>query len=265
MRKLSILIVISLMIFSSCGNQAGKKAKKETTKEVSIEEQYITADLKIKMDSLASSLSKLQFIALGKDKDGKLVLTEKEKKVKPDYLLPLSKAKDLLTLSQKWSALAVYDIDIQVAKIYDMPIEEYKQVLAKLALEVNSPAVSANIKNYDFGAYFNAIYKENLENGTLDIYWGAIASGIIESLYIFTQNIDKFMLSFTDETASEMTYRIILVHEAITSLIPFHPEMADLNKVLEPLSKINATSVKELSNQLIELKEEITAARNSIF
>ena len=73
------------------------------------------------------------------------------------------------------------------------------------------------------------------------------------------------MLSFTDETASEMTSRIILVHEAITSLIPFHPEMADLNKVLEPLSKINAISVKKLSNQLIELKEEISAARNSIF
>lgn len=155
MKKISILLVIaSLMVLVSCGNQGGKKA---STKAISTEEAYAQADFKIKMDSLIHSLSMLQSVPLGKDiKDGKITLTAKEKKVKPNYLLPLSKAKDLVTTSQKWSGMAMYDIDLQVAKFYDMPTQDLEQLLAKLALDVNSPATTALFKDYDFKTYFDA-------------------------------------------------------------------------------------------------------------
>jgi len=64
-------------------------------------------------------------------------LTEEEKLVKPDYLLEPSFANTLVTKSQKVNALAFYLADIQVRKLYDMPMEEAKEVIAKLAIELN--------------------------------------------------------------------------------------------------------------------------------
>jgi len=89
-------------------------------------------------------------------------------------------------------------------------------------------------------------------------------AGTVEQLYIITQNIDKFITCFDDKTASEISYRFILVHECVMSLIPYHPEMQNIHTILEPLEVINATNVAELRDQLLELKGAIATARGQL-
>lgn len=266
MKKLSFLLVIaSVMMFASCGNRSNEKAEKADTKATTIEEQYLTADLKIKLDSLAASVNRLQAVPFVKSvKSGKVVLTEKEKKVKPEYLLPLSKANDLVTKSEKARTIAAYGVDRYVAELYDMPIDDYNPILTKLASDINSSAIATLAKEQDFTSFIQNFYDEQFENGTLNIFWESITSALVESIYITTQNVDKFVGALTDEEASEITYRFALAEDGIVSLIPYHEDMKELNVVLEPLYKINAINKQQLRDQLIELKGEIEAARKAL-
>lgn len=270
MKKLSFLLVaLSIVLFSACGNNQGKKkSAKEATKTVSVQEQYITADLKIKMDSLVASLEQLGMIPIFEDaQQGKIKLTDKEKKVKPNYLLPISKANDLVTLSQKYRAVMMYRVDMAIASLYDMPTEDYKQTLAKLVVDINNPAFTADLNakaaNGDVKGFITNIYNEQLENGSINFFWDAATAGIIEQIYVLTKNIDKFIVCFDDQSASEITYRFSLVHDGISSLIPYHPEMKSLEAALHPLFLINAINVKQLRDQLMQIKGEIEVVRNS--
>lgn len=271
MNKISFLLVaVSIILFSACGNNQGKKkTTKETTKTTSIQEQYITADLKIKTDSLVASMDQLGMIPIFADaQQGKITLTEKEKKVKPNYLLPVSKANDVVTLAQKYRAVTMYRIDMAIAELYGMPTADYKQTIAKLLVDINNPVFTADLnekaQNGELKGIINDLYNEQAEAGAINLFWEATASGIVEQVYILTKNIDKFIVCFDDQSASEITYRFTLVHDGIVSLIPFHPEMASLNKVLEPLYVINAINVKQLRDQLMELKGEIEIVRNTL-
>ena len=69
---------------------------------------------------------------------------------------------------------------------------------------------------------------------------------------------------FDDESASEVTYNFVCVHEGIRSLIEFYPEMESLNTILDPLYVINAINVEQLKAQLIELKGEIEVIRTAL-
>lgn len=270
MKKLSFLLVaISIVLFSACGNNQGKKKTAKETKTVSVEEQYISADLKIKLDSLVSSLNSLGMIPIFENAtNGKIQLTAKEKKIKPDYLLPVSKAKDAVTLSQKYRAIMMYRIDKAIAEMYEMPTEDYTQTIAKLIVNINNPVFTqdfaAKAKSNELEGLATKIYNQELQNGTVNLFWEACVAGMIEQLYVLTKNIDKFIVCFDDKSASDISYRFILVHEGIVSLIPYHPEMKSLNEALEPLYVINAINVTQLRDQLMELKGEIEVIRNGL-
>lgn len=262
-----LLAAISIVLFSACGNNQGKKKEAKDTKAVSTAEQYLTADLKIKMDSLVASMSQLGVIPMVADaQNGKIVLTAKEKMVKPNYLLPLSKATDAVTLTQKYRAIMMYRIDMAVAELYDMPTSEYEEVLGKLIVGVDNPAFTsdfrASLKDGNMSEQISKFYDAELEKGTVNFFWEGAVAGIVEQIFIMTKNIDKFIVCFDDESASEVTYRFILVHDAIESLIQYHPEMAALNEVLQPLYVINAINVQQLRDQLMELKGEIEVVRD---
>lgn len=272
-KSLFIVALFSMLLIASCGNNTGKKkqAKEETTKSVTVEEQYITEDLRIKLDSLVSELGHLGAIPIfSKAADGTFSLSDKEKKVKPNYLLPLSKANTVISLNQKYRAVMMYRIDMAVAGMYDMPVGDYKQTIAKLVVEINDPAfkvdINQNLKTDPdaFKKFITDVYDAEKENGTINFFWDAAVAGIIEQLYVATKNIDKFILCFDDETASEVTYRFILVHDGIESLVPYHPELEHLQVILEPLRVINAINVKQLRAQLEDLKDEISVAREKL-
>jgi L-serine deaminase len=93
---------------------------------------------------------------------------------------------------------------------------------------------------------------------------GMAAAALVEELYIVNQNSEKFLSTFNDETASNVTFRIILVLDAINRLTEYDEEIKPIDEALSPLSVLNATTVAEMKSQLEAAKDQIVAARNAI-
>ena len=265
MKKITLLLAAAMMVLvCACGNNQGNKKKSDT--KADIEEQYIKADLKIKLDSLVKEMGRLSTPVMVDIQNGELTLTDKEKKNKPSYLLPASKADEAVTLNEKYRVFSMLSCDMRIAELYGMPVDSYKQALAKLLTEINSPVFTKaeSQSGEPLESRIESFYNEAVNSGTLNLFWEATVAGTVEQIYILTQNIDKFMPCFDDKAASEISYRFILVHEGIKSLIPYHPELEQLQTILKPLEVINATTVKELRDQLLELKGAVENAREQL-
>jgi hypothetical protein len=265
MKKITLLLVAATMVLvCACGNNPGKK---KTEAKESVEEQYIKADLKIKLDSLVKEMGRLSTPVIVDIQNGKLTLTDKEKRNKPSYLLPASKADEAVTLNEKYRAVAMLSADMTIAELYGMPVDSYKQAIAKLLVDINNPALNIRTDGQPEEALDTRIqkfYEESVKTGTVNLFWEAIVAGTVEQLFIITQNIDKFIPCFDDKAAAEVTYRFVLVHEGIKSLIPYHPELEQLQTILKPLEVINAVNVDQFRDQLTELKGTIETARTQL-
>ena len=204
MKKISIvLMAASLVLLCACGNNQNKKKSETKTAE-----------------NIDPAMVDIQ--------NGTLTLTDKEKQHKPSYLLPASKADEAITLVEKYRIFTMLSCDMTIANLYGMPVDDYKQAIAKLLVDINNPAFNAiaETKSQDpLDSRIMKFYEESVKAGTLNLFWEAIAAGTVEQLYILTQNIDKFLPCFDDQAASEISYRFILVHECVMSLVPYHPEM----------------------------------------
>jgi len=273
MKKITIACMLAAaLVLSACGNNASKKKDAQTkTTETSQQEQYLTEDLIIKLDSLISGFQKLGMMPnMQAMIDGKVVLTDKEKRIKPTFLMPLSKAVDLVTLSQKNRALAVYAIDREVATMYGLPTDEYDQVIGKLAVETDNQAmidgaqINVEVNSYDINSWIVTMGEEQLAKEQVHMFFELAAAAMLESLYITSLDIPRYITYFNDQTAADVSYRFVLVVDGVESLIPYHPELETVKGLLEPLKVINAINVKQLQDQLKTLATDIAAAREKL-
>ena len=183
-RTYIILMAASLVLLCSCGNnQNKKKSETKAADTESVEEQYIKADLKIKLDSLVSELGRINATPIVENIDnGKVNLSAAVKKNRPDYLMPLDKVSEAVTLSEKYRALIVYYVDMRFAKLFDMPLDAYKQTLAKLIMDINDPAIptdvekSASLLN-NMGPNVQQYYNESVKSNTVAYFWETMAAG----------------------------------------------------------------------------------------
>ena len=272
MRKIAIaLLFASALILGACGNTASKKKDAGTKSDVSLQEQYLTQDLIIKIDSLIAGFQQLGVMPHMKAIDeGTLVLTDREKRVKPTYLMPLARVNELITLNQKCRALAVYAVDREIAQLYEMPLEEYDKVIAQLMVDTDNVSlmegaeIKVEVNALDVNSWIVTMGKEQLGKEQMHLFFETIAAGIMESLYITSLDIPRYITYFNDQTASEVSYRFLLVVEGIKSLMPYHPELESIRGILEPLNVINAINVKQLEEQLNTLAVVIADGRNKL-
>lgn len=267
MKKITFVFAIAALFFcvsscSSCGNQKDQEVKKiEKTQAEVMQEQLI----QIHLDSLANDFTRLKPVGIVNCvKDGKIVLDEKEKQLKPEYLVDPSFINDLQTLTQKYRAISIIASDKEIAKFYDMPVTEYDNALAKLYADVNDPGLKAVIESDNYTESIKAFYESSKENNRVNLFWDAAGAGIIEELYIATQNIDKFLSAFDDESASNTSYHITLLSIAIEDLSIINSEYAELNESLKPLQLINAINLEQFKEQLFEAKGQIEASRTTL-
>lgn len=270
MKKLALfLLAAALVALPSCKNQ-NKQAAEQPKQELSQQDKYLVEELQANLESLAESAKQLKPMPAAKIVDGSVKLSTQEKLVKPDYLLDPACANDLVTLSQKYRAIGMLYSDRTIAELYEMSITDYKAALSKLVTEVNDPAFQSvdltKFKNKElpFDQMVSTVYDKEVEAGRLPYFWDLTAAAFVEQLYFATRNIDKFLTMFDDETASNITYNFILVHENVSRLVKYYPEMASLNEILEPLYVINAINKKQLRDQLFELKGSIETVRASL-
>ncbi len=268
MKKLSIVILAAAIVaLPSCknnrnaNNQEAQDFSDATASE--IVEETLKADFTNLIES-AKSIKPVPFIKA--QKDGKLALSEKEKMVKPDYLLSPSITSKLATLYQKYRAVGMLTADKNIADMYEMPVTDYNEAIFKLLTDINDPALMDfyTLPSYDIESdreAFSVFVDEEYAADRANFFWDGIAAAMVEQIFILTRDVDKFMPMFTDDLAADITFNFVCVHDGLTKMVEAYPEMESLNEVLTPLYVINAINVEQLREQLISVKEDVENAR----
>lgn len=265
MKKLSFLAVaFTAIVFASCGGNKTNPSDADAQDSLkSFEQQQIEANIKVQFDSLAAELGKLKQTPIV-NKDGTLVLSDEEKQVKPDYLLDPAVAENTTTLAEKYRMLSALQVDKHIAELYDMPVEAYDKAITKLAADINDPSFKAINEDENIYETSQTLYDAMSENGRINYFWQLVSTALVEQLYITSQNTDKFITAFDDDAAANVTFRIILIQDAIERLAAYDCELDAVATAIEPLTVLNATTVDELKTQLEEAKDKIVASRNAL-
>ena len=265
MKKLSILaIAFAAIAFAACGGKKSAQADEAVDSVKSFEQQQIEASIKMHMDSIASELGKLKTLPfLQEGKDG-ISLTKQEKQVKPDYLLAASVADEATTLTEKYRIMSALSVDKKIAALYEMPTEDYEKAVTKLASDINDPSFKAIEDANTIFETTTTLYDEMEKNGRINYFWQLASAALVEQLYIINQNSDKFLSNFNDEAAATVTFRIVLILDAVNRLAQYDPDIEPVAQALAPLDALNATTVAEMKEQLVKTKEQINAARKAL-
>ena len=265
MKKLSVFaIAIAVIALAACGGKKSAGTVEEADTLKSFEQQQIEASIKMHFDSIASEIGKLQqlpFISEGKDG---VQLTKEEKQVKPDYLLPASVADEAATLAEKYRILSALNVDKKIASLYEMPVEDYDKAITKLAADIDDPSFKAVEDASTLYETSTTLYDAMDKNGRINYFWQLASAALVEQLYVVNQNSDKFLSVLNDEAASNLTFRIVLILDAVKRLKQYDPDIAPVAAAIAPLDVLNATSVDELKAQLAEAKDKIEAARKAL-
>ena len=265
MKKLSVLaIAFAAIAFAACGGKKSAQAVEDADSLKSFEQQQIEASIKMHMDSIASELGKLKTLPfLQEGKDG-ISLTKQEKQVKPDYLLPASVADEATTLTEKYRIMSALSVDKKIAALYEMPTEDYEKAVTKLASDINDPSFKAIEDANTIFETTTTLYDEMEKNGRINYFWQLASAALVEQLYIINQNSDKFLSNFNDEAAANVTFRIVLILDAVNRLAQYDPDIEPVAQAIAPLDALNATTVAEMKEQLVKTKEQINAARKAL-
>ncbi len=271
MKKLTLILLAGLMAVAlpSCKNQGKKAADQAAPAVEQTEEEEDMAIRALKADAanfLESAKKVKQIPFLTAKNDGSLSLTDKELMVKPDYLLDPAIANNLVTLNQKYAVTSMLFVDQKIAEIYDMPTADFSAAAVKLLTEINDPAYTEffSIAPVDLESNveaFEIFVKQEYDEGRETFFWQAFAASMVEQVYVVTRDIDKFMPMFTDEIATDVTFNFLCLHDNLAKMVEPYPEMASLNAVLDPLYVIDAISVDQLRDQLLQVKSDIESAR----
>ena len=75
---------------------------------------------------------------------------------------------------------------------------------------------------------------------------------------------DGLRRAIDDEAAENMTFRMILLTDAMDRLADYDANVAELNDAMQPLKVLDALTVDQRMSQLMELKGDIEVVRNSL-
>lgn len=272
MKKFTLAIAaFAAMLLASCGGQNAQQSTDEAVEDsasaaIAFEQSQIKESIKANIDSIAAAMNGKSFNnVFDNAKNGKIVLTEEEKKVKPEYLFQPDVAKDLATYSQKYAALPVLMLDREVAKLYDIDVTEYDNAIAKLTSEINDPAFKEMTEtDGNLIAKHQALYDGMDKEGRINFYWILSAAGVVENLYVMSQNVDKFLADYSDEDVENITFRLVCILDALDRLSVYDPQIPGIAESLSPLKVLNAVTVEEFKSQLATAKADIEASRNSL-
>jgi len=260
----AITISVALVCSCTCSKGGGDNDNSEaSSRQVSEKEKMTVEVLKVDFKAFSESVSRMKNLPIVRDGENGLKLSEKDKMVKPGYLIDPSIANSMVELAQKYRMVSMLRVDAIIADLYDMPVDAYREACIKLLSEINDSAFLEFAKSDSLpsGEQFSRFLDKEYDKGRERFFWESVASCFIEQLYVCTQDVDRFMSMFDDDSASEVTYNFVLIHDGVSSLLEMNPEMQGLQNVLLPLYVINATCVDELRGQIIQLKEDIASAR----
>jgi len=261
------LVAICGSTMLSCRNN---KTAEPPTEEIQQQQQTLADSVMAEMNALAeqywdarSNSFKIQAIEL----------SEKEKMVKPDYLLNPSVANTLVTKFQKINALGIYITDIGVCKAFGISCDNIKEVAAKLAVELNVPFYAEfSTDETPIIEKIKATYSACNKRGELSLFWIMENAIITEINYILAQDPELFFSKISEEQWQMFnTYKQIR-RTAIDKLSNYNEDMSLLVEVRNK-SRVSASD-KERDNKNqsldsakqyhISKKDKYIAKRNAL-
>jgi len=224
-RVLSLFACVAICsaMMVSCKNA---KTVEPTAEEIQAQKQALADSVLADIDALAEQFSESQSKSFGFKF---LELTDNEKLVKPDYLLDPSVASTLVSKTQKVNALAIYFVDNNLRTLYEMPCDEVKEAMAKLAAEVNFP-VDVEYLTGDAPASekMEKQYEICKERGDLAYFWQFEYALLSEISYVMANNPELFYSKITDEQWQTFNNRFKTIVRAVEKLAKYDEEMAQL-------------------------------------
>lgn len=254
-------LLVAATTLVSCGGNKTQESSSLEDSVVAFVQSELKAEMVQELDSLLDEVGKCKAPAFVKTGTPDVTLTDAEKKIKPEYLVNPKSASKATVLSEKYRALTVLRIDRNIAKLYDMDVTEFDNAIAKLFADVNDPAFKASFEDTE-KADIMALYAAEKEAGRINYVWQCVAASTVESLYIMSQNVDKFTATLDDEAAQAITMRLAHVNVSATALVDFDSDFKPVAESLGLMKDINATTVADLRDQLKAKSSDIENARN---
>ncbi len=218
-----ILSVACIFLISSCKNT---KSFVQVPEEIQDQVIALADSILLQLDAKAETFQQASqnFIIIPE-----LQPSEVEKKVKIDYLLDPSLADTFVTKSQKIKALAIYVLEKAVREIYDMPTDEVKEVILKLAVDIDynvnedtfngdEPLIDKIKREYDYCR----------ENGKLNDFWLFQDAILCEFDYLLANNTELFFREIDEEKFYAWRTEWKSLYEALSILSEYDSQIADL-------------------------------------
>jgi len=243
-------VAICCAMMASCKNN---KTAEPTPEEIQAKKVALADSVLAKIDEFEAKL----YITNGeKFTFRSRELTEQEKAVKPDYLYDPSEVNNLVTKFQKINAVGILKIDMGVRYLYDMPVEETKEAITRLALEINLPIEwSESADQQDYSEIVRDLYTSCKENNELSTFWQYVYAMGVEVRYILVQNPDLFFSKISEKEWQNFTENMSLIREAIIELAPYDSEVAKLCEFREKYKVFDANTHNQALSTLQSAKE----------
>ena len=227
MKKYYLFIALAMVAAMSVSCKNNKKAKEASEAA----EEVVEAAKTILADDVLATLD--EFAQIFIDETGKFnavdiissALTEEEKLIKPDYLLEAAQANEMVTKSQKLSALPILIIERPIRIAYGMPIEETDKVIAHFIAEVNYPMSFDDEMNLTPSEKVKKAYEAHKERGDIADYWHYAFAAQAELGYLISRNADVFFRGINEEQFISSTERFLTVINAVKILAEYDPEI----------------------------------------
>lgn len=244
------LATVSMLSATSCGNRNGQKNSIVTKETVEVQKSVLADSVLAIFDSLADKFADLP----GTDAIMNISLTEKEKLIKPTYLLEPEIANTLVTKQQKINALAIYIIETAIRKAYDMPTDKAVEAIVKLSTELNHPVDIEEAMNFEIPASKKArkIYTTCKERGEISYFWKFDFAFITELQYVIANNPDLFLDKIPDNKWESFVARNKGMTDATRELAKYDGEMNMLDEFIK--SNMVAHNIA-VDNEMFQNKE----------
>jgi len=240
-RTLSLITLVAICsaMMVSCKNT---KSNEPTSEEIQAQKAALADSVLALIDNISN-----QYITLSDSGDFIYYteLSDEEKIVKPDYLLDLGEADNFINQNQKENALAIYYVEYFVRLVYDMPTDEAKEVIAKLAADVNYPS-GIDVYSYDRtnSEVATDIYNAFKERGEVDVYWQYVNALLDETAYLLAKN-PVFLEKASEEQYAALYKEFECLASAIQILAPYDEEMKLITDTNSTLSEEYWENMKE--------------------
>lgn len=252
--KKSFISLLTIAAFGlgmiSCNNTAKKEQAATEVEEQAViagevSKSLLTEELKIEVSQFLKDMPQ-------SDLPYKLSTGEVSVSVaNTDFMLPISKAADLNTTTQKARACGIYFADMNILKAMKKPTAEVENVLAKLTTDLNitfvidimKESAPANASKEELAKFLkdqeNKLIDAMMENDKADIEIEMLGGMSVEYAYIFANPGLVVKGDATSAGLSEnMEKRLDTLLQITQDLSKYYSDLAQLGETIAPLKEM---------------------------